>query len=62
AILLLLVSVLNYLLMAISDVVRRSKEMGVRKCYGAGSGSIYGMLIKETALNLIAALALAALL
>ena len=35
AALLLLVSVLNYLLMAVSDVVRRSKEMGVRKCYGA---------------------------
>ena len=62
AILLLLVSVLNYLLMAVSDVVRRSKEMGVRKCYGAGSGSIYWMLIKETALNLLAALAVAALL
>ena len=62
AILLLLVSLMNYLLMAISDVVRRAKEMGVRKCYGAGSGSIYGMLIKETALNLIAALAVATLL
>ena len=62
AVLLLLVSLMNYLLMAISDVVRRSKEMGVRKCYGASAGSIYWMLIKETALNLIAALAVAALL
>ena len=62
AFLLLLVSVLNYLLIAISDVVRRSKEMGVRKCYGAGAGSIYWMLIRETALNLLAALAVAALL
>ena len=62
AILLLLVSLMNYLLMAISDVVRRSKEMGVRKCYGASAGSIYWMLIKETALNLIAALAVAGLL
>jgi putative ABC transport system permease protein len=61
AALLLLVSVLNYLLIAISDVVRRSKEMGVRKCYGAGTGSIYWMLIKETALNLLASLAVAAL-
>ena len=60
AALLLLVSVLNYLLMAVSDVVRRSKEMGVRKCYGASAGSIYGMLIKETALNLLASLAVAA--
>ena len=62
AFLLLLVSMLNYLLMAISDVVRRSKEMGVRKCYGASAGSIYWMLIKETALNLLASLAVAALL
>ena len=62
AVLLLLVSLMNYLLMAISDVVRRSKEMGVRKCYGASAGSIYWMLIKETALNLLAALAVAALL
>ena len=62
AALLLLVSVLNYLLMAVSDVVRRSKEMGVRKCYGAEPGSIYGMLIKETVLNLLASLGLAALL
>ena len=61
AALLLLVSVLNYLLMAVSDVVRRSKEMGVRKCYGASAGSIYWMLIKETALNLLASLAVAAL-
>ena len=62
AFLLLLVSVLNYLLIAISDVVRRSKEMGVRKCYGASAGNIYWMLIRETALNLLAALAVAALL
>ena len=61
AFLLLLVSVLNYLLIAISDVVRRSKEMGVRKCYGAGAGNIYWMLIRETALNLLASLAVAAL-
>ena len=61
AALLLLVSVLNYLLMAVSDVVRRSKEMGVRKCYGASAGSIYGMLIKETALNLLASMVVAAL-
>ena len=61
AILLLLVSLMNYLLMAVSDVVRRSKEMGVRKCYGASAGNIYGMLIRQTALNLLASLSVAAL-
>ncbi len=52
AILLIMISVLNYVLVAISDVIRRSREMGVRKCYGAESGSIYLLLVKETLINL----------
>ena len=35
AALLLLVSIMNYVLVAISDVIRRAREVGVRKCYGA---------------------------
>ncbi len=52
AALLILISVLNYVLVAISDVIRRSRELGVRKCYGAESGSIYVLLIKETLVNM----------
>ena len=59
AFLIILISVMNYVLIAVSDVVRRSKEMGVRKCYGAEGRNIYGMLFGETAVNLLAALALA---
>lgn len=52
AFLLILISVLNYVLIAISDVIRRTREIGVRKCYGADDGNIYGIMLKETALNL----------
>lgn len=61
AALLLLVSVMNYVLISIGDVVRRSKEVGVRKCFGAGKGSIYALLFKETAVNLAASLAVGVL-
>ena len=44
-----------------TSLLPKDKEMGVRKCYGAGAGNIYWMLIRETALNLLASLAVAAL-
>ncbi len=59
AFLLILISLLNYVLVAVSDVIRRSREMGVRKCYGADSESIYGLLIKETLINVGISLAVA---
>ena len=62
AALLLLVSVMNYVLVAIAGVIRRSREVGVRKCYGAQSWDINGILLKETAGNLAVSLAVAALL
>ena len=60
ALLMLLVSVLNYVLLVISSVVQRSKEVAVRKCYGAESKDIFGLLAKETAVNLALSLVLAA--
>ncbi len=62
AVLLLLVSIMNYVLVAISDVIRRAREVGVRKCYGAGTWDINRILLKETAGNLGLSLAVAALL
>lgn len=62
AVLLLILSVMNYVLIAIGDVVRRGKEVGVRKCYGAEQADIHGLLLKETAIDLGIALAVAALL
>ncbi len=62
AILLLLVSIMNYVLVAISDVIRRAREVGVRKCYGAEPWDINKILLKETAGNLVLSLVVAALL
>ena len=60
AALLLLVSIMNYILVAISDVIRRAREVGVRKCYGAESWDINRILLRETACNLGLSLAVAA--
>ena len=60
AALLLIISLLNYILMVISSMVKRSREVGVRKCYGAESKHIYGMLSREALLHLVLALVLTA--
>ena len=60
AALLIIISLLNYILIVISSMVKRSKEVGVRKCYGAEGIHIYGMLTKEALLHIILSLALAA--
>ncbi len=60
AALLILISLLNYILIVISSLVKRSKEVGVRKCYGAEGKHIYFMLTKEALLHIILSLGLAA--
>lgn len=50
--LLLSISVMNYVLIAISAIVKRSKEVGVRKAYGAERINIHGVLLKETAITM----------
>lgn len=57
AALLIMISLLNYILMSVSAMVKRSKEIGVRKCYGAGSGSIYGIMFKEAVVDVVLSLA-----
>ena len=61
AALLILISLLNYILIVISSMVKRSKEVGVRKCYGAEGKHIYGLLSKEALLHIVLSLILAAL-
>ena len=61
AALLILISLLNYILIVISSMVKRSKEVGVRKCYGAEGKHIYGMLTKEASLHIFLSQALAAI-
>lgn len=60
AFLLLAISVMNYVLIAISAIVKRSKEVGVRKAYGAEAINIYGVLCKETAVSMGLSLVIAA--
>ena len=60
AALLILISLLNYILIVISSLVKRSKEVGVRKCYGAEGKHIYGMLTQEASIHILLSLALAA--
>ena len=60
AALLILISLLNYILIVISSMVKRSKEVGVRKCYGAEGKHIYVMLTKEASIHIALSLALAA--
>ena len=61
AALLILISLLNYILIVISSMVKRSKEVGVRKCYGAEGKHIYVMLTKEASIHILLSLALAAI-
>lgn len=60
ALLLILIATMNYLLVAISEVVKRSKEVAVRKCYGASDGNIYGLLFKSAAISMGVSLFVAA--
>ena len=59
AILLISISLLNYILIVVSNVVKRSKEVGIRKCYGADKRSIYAMLSKESVWQISVSLLLA---
>ena len=60
AALLIIISLLNYILIVISSMVKRSREVGVRKCYGAGAKEIYRMLSAEALTHLSLSLLLAA--
>ncbi len=60
AFLLIAAASVNYVLNTISSVVQRAKEIGVRKCYGAGSVNIFTLILKETAMHIVISVILAA--
>ncbi len=62
AVILLVATVANYLLIVMGNIISRFREMAVRKCFGAEPGNIYGILISESLLHVLLALVLAALL
>ena len=49
---------LNYVLITVSSLSYRAKAVGVHKCNGASSGSIFGMFLLETAIIIFLALVL----
>ena len=59
---LLFTASMNYVLLVISSLVKRSKEMGVLKCYGAAPRNIYQIILGETGLHIILALLISILL
>lgn len=62
AITLLFSSVMNYVLIVISSLVNRSKEMAVNKCYGASGKDIYKRMLSETGIDLLLSIVIAVLL
>lgn len=59
---LLFAAVMNYVLVVISSLMARTKEVAVHKCYGASGRNVSDMIFFETALHLIISLGMAALL
>lgn len=59
---LLFTAVMNYILVVISTLVGRSKEVAVYKCYGASKKNITSMMVAETTVHLFLSILLAVLL
>ena len=58
---LLFTAVMNYILIVISSMVGRSKQVAIQKCYGASGRNISGSILTETLLHLLLSLGVAAL-
>lgn len=59
---LLFASVMNYVLIEISSLVTRTKEIAIYKCYGASGRNVSGMIFSETLVHLVLSLIVAVLL
>ena len=62
ALALIFTAVMNYILIVVSSLVGRAKEMAVRKSYGASSWNIHSLLFSEAFVHVLLAVALALLL
>ncbi len=62
AFVLLFTSVMNYLLIIVGNLVGRSREMAVRKCYGAESKNIHAIIFSEALVHVGLSVVLAAVL
>lgn len=59
ALALLFTAVMNYILIAISSIVNRTKEVAVHKSYGASEGNIHNMMMSETLVHMVCSIVLA---
>lgn len=62
AVILLVSTVVNYLLIVMGNVVSRFREMAVRKCFGGGPLTIYGIMVSESLVHVVIGIVLAAVL
>ncbi len=62
AFVLLFTSVMNYLLIIVGNLVTRSREMAVRKCYGAEPKNIHAVIFSEAVVHVGLSVLLAAVL
>lgn len=58
----LFAALMNYVLLVISSMVTRSKDVAIHKCYGATGWNITDMIFSETFLNLLISVGLSTLL
>lgn len=59
---LIFTAVLNYILIVLSSLVKRSKEIAIHKCYGAAEKNISSIVLTETFIHLVASIIIAILL
>lgn len=59
ALVLMFASMMNYVLIVLSTLINRTKEVAVHKCYGASEKNLFGMILSETLLHVVLALLLA---
>lgn len=62
AFLLIMTAVMNYILIVLSTLMGRTKEVAVHKCYGASDKKLLGMIMSETSLHMLLSLVVAAFL
>ena len=62
AFVLIFTAAMNSVLIVISTLINRTKEVAVHKCYGASDKNLFGMIMSETCLHMLISLLLAAFL
>ena len=62
AFVLIFTAAMNYVLIVISTLINRTKEVAVHKGYGASDKNLFGMIMSETCLHMLISLLLAAFL